>query len=432
MLFAPVGLALAPAPTLLAQDSNQITIKDPAEFNSYQNAITQTDPKAKASASELFLTQFPQSVVKKAVLDGLVDAYASFDGAKAVDAATRLLQVDPNNLKAMYIIVAIKKQQAAQAASANPPNTALQSQLLDDAAAMATKGLAATKPADVKDDDFKKQKATTDPFFHSAIAYDDAFSKKDYKAAITEFRTELEMTPPDATKSGAALNDTYQLADAYTKEDPKDMVSAVWFFSRAADFAPANFKAGIEGNAKYWYKRYHGNADGFDAVEAKAGTSLFPTPDYTITPAPTKADLAHQAVVSTPDLASMAMGDKEFVLANGSKEDADKVWAVVDKENSTLIPGLVIAATASQIQLAVTDDAKQDKVADFTINMKEPLADKDIPAVGSTVTNLVGTFDSYTQNPAQIVLKDGALQAEKKAKPVVKKKPTAAHKASSK
>jgi hypothetical protein len=62
---------------------------------------------------------------------------------------------DPNNLKAMYLIAAIEKQQAA----ANPA----QAQLLDDAAAMAPKGLAATKPADVKDDDWKKQKAATDP-----------------------------------------------------------------------------------------------------------------------------------------------------------------------------------------------------------------------------------------------------------------------------
>src|ERR1700728_2303042 len=86
-MSAVAGLSLATAPALLAQApagaaSDQITIKDPAEFNAYQNAITQTDPKAKASASESFLQSYPQSIVKKAVLDGVVDAYATFDQAK--------------------------------------------------------------------------------------------------------------------------------------------------------------------------------------------------------------------------------------------------------------------------------------------------------------------------------------------------------------
>ena len=64
--------------------------------------------KAKASASEAFLKQYPQSQVKKSVLEGLVDAYSAFDPAKTVDAAKRLLQVDPNNLKAMYLIAAAR------------------------------------------------------------------------------------------------------------------------------------------------------------------------------------------------------------------------------------------------------------------------------------------------------------------------------------
>ena len=76
----------------------------------------------------------------------------------------------------------------------------------------------------------------------------------------------------------------------------------------------------------------------------------------------------------------------------------------------------------------MTDDAKADKKPDFTVNLKTPLADKDIPAVGSDETNLIGTYDSYTQNPAQIIMRDGELQIAKKA-PV--HKPSAAHKKAS-
>ena len=422
-------LSLATAPTLQAQAApDQITIKDPAEFNAYQNAMTQTDHRAKASAIEGFLISFPQSVVKKSMLEALVDEYATFDQAKTVDAATRLLQLDPNNLKSMLYVVYIKKQQAAQAASATPPNTALQAQLLDDAAAMAVKGLAATKPAEVKAEDFTKQKAAADLVFRSTIAYDALYSKKDLKEAIADFRSELESIPPDDTKKDTALNDTLTLGTTYTRQTPPDMVNGVWFLARAENFAPASFKPVIDKQAKYWYKRFHGGEDGFDKVLSLTATSVFPTPDFTITPAPTPTDIANKFVADNPDFSTYALGDSEYVLANASKDNAEKLWATL-KDQITQIPGLVISATASQLQLAVTEDAKTDKKADFTVNMKTPLTDKETPAVGATVTTLIATYDSYTQPtataPAQIIMRDGEFQVEKK-KPVARK-PSAAH-----
>jgi hypothetical protein len=426
-VLAALSLSLA-APTVPAQaPSSDISIKNPAEYNAYQNVATQTDAKAKASASESFLQTYPQSVLKKSVLDGLVDAYSSYDPDKTVDAAQRMLQVDPNNLKAMYLIDFIDKQKAGQAAAAK--DTAKQAQLLDDAAAMAQKGLAATKPADVKDEDFKKQKLTTDALFYSILSNDALYSKKDIPAAVTAFRTELEYlakNSPEATTTvgSPGLSDTLLLGQAYTQVSPPDMVNAVWFLARAENFAPAGFKPVIDKQARYWYKRFHGKEDGFEKVLALAATTVFPPPDFKIDPAPTPKDIADGVVASTPDLNTLALADKEYILANASKENAEKLWALL-KDQVSQVPGTVLAATANQVQLAVTDDAKADKKPDFTVNMKTPLADKDIPAVGSDVTTLIGTYDSYTQSPAQIILRDGEFQVTKKP---VAKKPSAAHK----
>ena len=423
-MTAAAGLSFAAAPALMAQapaaSSDQITIKDPAEFNAYQNIATQTSPQSKASASESFLTSYPQSIVKKAVLSGLMEAYSQFDPAKTVDAAKRVLQSDPNNLEAMYLIALIEKQQAGS-------NQAQQSQLLDDAAAMAQKGLQATKPAEVKDEDFKKQKSTTDPVFHSVIAYDNEVSKKDIKAAIDEFRTELQSIPADQTKVAPALNDTLVLGQAYTQLTPPDMVNAVWFLARAENFAPANYKPVIDKQARYWYKRFHGKEDGFEAILAAAANSVFPPDGFKIDPAPTPKDIADGVVTSTPDLSTLALGDKEYILANASHDNAEKLWALL-KDQTSQIPGTVLAISDDhkQLQIAVTDDAKQDKKADFTVNMKEPIPDKDLPAVGSDETTLIGTFDSYTQTPPMIILRDGDLQIEHKKAPV--HKPSAAHK----
>ena len=146
-VMALASLSLVSAPMLRAQDST-ITIKDPAEYNTYQNATTQSDPTAKAAALESFLQAYPQSVVKSAVLDTLIDTYQGLNDAdKTLSAASRLLQVDPNNMKAIFISVFIKKAQCAKTSDA---------QTCDDAAALAQKGLTAPKPAGTSADDWKK------------------------------------------------------------------------------------------------------------------------------------------------------------------------------------------------------------------------------------------------------------------------------------
>ncbi len=281
MALASSSLISAPAPK--AQEPEQITIKDPAEFYAYQKATTQSDPKAKAVAMESFLQTYPQSATQKVVLDLLVDTYqAERDSDGTFSAASRLLQLDPDNMKAIVYSVFIKKSQGAKTGEA---------QTLDDAAALARKGLATAKPADVSFDEWKKITGGSYPIFHSAIALDDIASKKDIKAGISEYRTELMLYPPDATKSGPGLWDTLQLAEAYTKPDGEDLVQAVWFYSRAWNFAPAPIQSQIEKKLWYYYRKVHGNMNGLDAVKAESADSLFPPATFVISPATTPAEL---------------------------------------------------------------------------------------------------------------------------------------------
>ena len=400
-LLALASTSLCAAPFALAQDpTGQVTIKDPAEYNAYTNAVGQSDPKAKAAAIESFLTTYPQSVVKSDMLEQLMAAYqAGGDLNKTVDAAGRLLQIDASNLRALALTVYIKKAQAAQNPAGAQP-------LLDEAAALAQRGLTAAKPANMSAADFDKLKKATTPIFHSAIATDDV-GKKDFAGAVSEFHAELDSVTPEQTTSGPPLNDTYMLGSAYVQMEPKDLMNAIWYLARAAAYAPEPAKSQIDAQAKYWYNRFHGGADGYEAIQAMAKTSLTPTADYKITPAPSPQDVVAKIVAETPDLKTLALSDTEFILANGKKEDADKLWGQL-KDVTTKIPGVVIAATATQVQLAVSEDAKTSKVADFTVNMKSPLTK--VPVVGAN-TDLIATFDSYTTTPPMIVLKDGELPA---------------------
>jgi hypothetical protein len=326
---------------------------------------------------------------------------------KTLDAANRLLQVDPSDLRALAITVYLKKAQAAQKST-----PADQQPLLDEAAADAQKGLAATKPADASDADFQKLKAATAPIFYGAIAMDDQL-KKDYPGAEDNFKKELEAVPVAQTQTGPQLNDTYLLGQAYAQQTPPDLKSAVWFLTRAAAYAPPAAKDQIEKAAEYYYNKYHGGMDGFDQVKALVTQSVLPPASYNPTaapPPPSPADQAAKVVATTPDLKTLNLNDKEFILFNGKPEDAGKMWDTM-KGQTYQIPGKVVSATADTVQLAVTDDAKASNTADFTIKMKKPLTTP--PAIG-TMVNYDATFDSYTQNPKMITLIDGAPPAPEK------------------
>ena len=401
----PIALAQAAAGGGGAQ---QITIKDPAEYNDYSNAISQSSPAAKASAIEAFLTKYPNSVVKVSMLEELLAAYQAQNNMdKTVDTAGRVLQADPNNLRALAIRVYIKKAQAAQKST-----PADQQPLLDEAAADAQKGLAAPKPEAMPQADFDKLKAATAPIFYSAIALDNQL-KKDYAGAEEAFKKELAAVPIAQTQTGPQLNDTYLLGQAYAQQTPPDLKNAVWFLTRAAAYAPPAAKDQIEKAAEYYYNKYHGSMEGFDQVKTLVTQSVLPPDSYNPTaapPPPSPADQAAKVVSTTPDLKTLNLNDKEFILFNGKPEDAGKMWDTM-KGQTYEIPGKVVSATADSVQLAVTDDAKASNTADFTINMKKPLTTP--PAIGTEV-NYDATFDSYTQNPKMITLIDGAPPAPTK------------------
>jgi len=400
-------IVAAEAPAVLAQEqssqSSQITIKDPAEYNAYTNAIGQSTPASKAAAIESFLQQYPNSVVKKQMLEQLVSAYqATGDTAKTYDAAKRLLQVDPSNLRALTFVVYVDKAQA----NGNQEK-------LDEAATLARQGLNAQKPADMSEADFGKLKDVATPIFYSAIAAAD-LAKKDYKAEISDITAELKALAPQQTTQQPSLADTYYLGTAYVQENPKDLVNGIWFLARAAQYLPEPYKDQAEKAAEYWYNQYHGSMDGFDQIKQLAHDNVFPPDSYKPTPKPpppSPQELAHNAVTSTPDLKTLALSDKEFILANGTPDDAQKVWAVLNGVTAE-VPGMVVSATPDQVQLAVSDDAKNSQKADFTINMKTPL--KTPPAQGTSVV-YIATFSSYTQNPAMIIMNDGYPKPEKKA-----------------
>ena len=131
------------------------------------------------------------------------------------------------------------------------------------------------------------------------------------------------------------------------------------------------------------------------------------------------ADLAAQTVASTPDLKTLSLSDKEFILQNGSPEDAAKVWDTIKGKSVQFPDATVVSVTNTALLVAVSDDAVQSKTADFTFQLAAPL--KTPPAAGAKVT-VTGTYASFTPNPLMITMSDGAI-----VEPQPVKKPTPVH-----
>jgi hypothetical protein len=327
------------------------------------------------------------------------------DQAATLGAADRLLAIDPNNLRALTFEVYYRRADADKLT-----DPAAKTAALDTVATYAQKGLNTAKPTGMSDDDFAKLKKATAPTFLSAVA-DDDLTKKDNASAITALKSEVDGDEPDTEHASPVLQDVYVLAQAYYTSTPPDFLNCAWYATRAAFFAPDAYKPTIQPLATYCYKKFHGSADGYDAMQTAVKTNLDPPAGFVVTPAPKPEDIVAKVIATTPDLATLAISDKEYILQYGKPADADKVFDTI-KGKSVELPGLtVIAATADSLQVAVSDDAVQSKTADFTFTMKEPL--KTIPAVGDKIT-LDGTYASYTQSPLMITMSDGAVVAPKK------------------
>jgi hypothetical protein len=382
------------------------------EYAAYNNANTQATPAAKAAAFEAYLKAYPNSAVKADVLNTMLFAYnQAGDKANTLATADRLLAVDPMNLRALTLEVYYRRADADAMTDA-----AAKAAALDKVAQFAQQGLAATKPKDTTQADFDTLKKATMPTFESAIA-DDDMAKKDNADAIKALKAEIAADPDDTTKPSPVLQDVFTLAQAYYTMTPPDFLNCAWYATRAAAFAPDAYKPQIEPLATYCYQKYHGSKDGYDAMVAAVKTNVDPPAGFTVTPAPKPEDIVANLIATTPDLATLALSDKEFVLTYGKPADADKVFDTV-KGKSVEIPGaVVVAATDSQLQVSVSDDAIQGKTADFTFNMKVPIPAKDVPAVGAKIT-LDGTYASYTQTPLMITMSDASLVLPKKAAPV--------------
>src|SRR5712672_304083 len=401
-----------PAPAAPQQKKE---IKDPAEYNAYIGALGQQDPAAKISGFEAFITQYPNTVMKEEALEQLMNAYQqSGNQAKVSETAQKLLQANPNNLKALVLMAYGKR------ISAKTP------QDLAEAAQNGEKGLqllpTAPKPEGVSDADYQKFKTQATAIFNGAVGMS-AYQNKDYAKAEQFLRAAVESDPTDA-------NNIYPLALAYLTPGPTEKpLDGLFFIARAANLiADPKGKADVIKFGKSKYVKYHGAEDGWNELLAMAATTTLPPADFAIkqyvppTPADQAADL-----VKTKKVEEMSFAEWQLILSEGTQEDAEKVWSVLKGKPLQMVGHIISIDSAKSLKLAGSQDDIDAKRADIDLTMAAKIPPRQMPKP-DTDRQFEGTPVSYVPKPFVMTMNEGHLLVAKAAptkKAPVRRKPAA-------
>ncbi len=393
-------------------------IKDPAEYNAYVGAVQQADPAAKISGLEAFLTQYPNSVMKEDALEILMGTYQQKgDAAKMGDTAQRLLQLNPNNVRALALL-AYSKRVSAQAGQ-NPQ------QNLADAEQYGQKGITAlqsfNKPPEMQQADYDNLKKQMNGIFNAAVGVA-ALQKKDFPTATKDLRAAAEVSPTD-------FSIVYPLALAYLQSTPPDVVNGSWFAARAASIAPAQMQPQIDKYGKSQYTKYHGSDQGWTDIvaQAKASTTGLPPDGFTITQyvPPTPADQAAD-LVKTKKVEEMSFAEWQLVLSEGKPEDVEKVWSVLKGKPLQMAAQVIEITSPTNLKLAGSSDDIDAKRADIDLTMTAAIPARLMPKKDADF-QFEGTPVSYEPKPFVMTMKDGAILTAKAPagakKPPVRKKP---------
>jgi tetratricopeptide (TPR) repeat protein len=391
------------------QASPKKEIKNPAEYNAYVNAIQQTNPAQKAQLLEAFLQTYPQSVMKEDATELLMAAYQQAgDAQKTLDAAQRVLQTNPNNVRALALLAYNYRAAAANGGPQMQDNLAKAQQY-------GQQGLQALqnmqKPDGMSDADFTKLHNETGAIFDGAVGFA-ALQAKDYATAQKDFQQAVSW------ESQPNIADIYPLATADLEAKPMNP-EGFWFIVKAANLAQGGTQQTILDYGKKKYIRYHGSDQGWNELvkDATSNSSVMPPANFTVAAAPPPPSPSEQAadLVKSKKPTDMSFAEWELVLSSGNQQAADAVWNAI-KDKAVKLVAQVISATPNGIQLAGSEDDIEAKKADVTLNMAKALPARLVPQAGAQIA-FQGTIQSYTPNPFVMTMTDGIL-LDKNGNPV--------------
>ena len=405
-----LSLALAFVVTDVAAQTRS-SFANPAEYDSYMTALNTRDAAKRATAMEVFIAWYPGSVLKIEALEQAIAAWqAANQPAKADVMAQRLLQVDPDNVRALA-----DRAYGGRTRAASGDPAALQ-----PAVQAAERGLAVLakwqKPVALTDEAFARIKEQMAGVFNGTLGFA-ALQAKDYDKARRYYRESVAAEPDN-------LQDVYQLSVSQLEGTPLD-AQGFWYAARAIAIARAakNGAAAtdIDRYVRSRYRIYRGSEEGWNELVARvvAGERAPPANFVKSIPRMLTPPEAALVLVEENDPATLSFADWALVLRHrdatpANKAAAEKVWQAIGTKQQDggarlKIPMKVISATPDRIEAAITDENKAGNIVDLVVMMARPLSP--LPAVGSSIS-MVGMLSDYRAYPFAFLMTRAELAPE--------------------
>ena len=249
-------------------DQSQKVIHDPAEYNAYIAALNLTDSRQKAAAMEDFVTRYPKSVVMTDALAQAMAAYqASGNAAKVGEMATRLLVAEPDNLRALAILVFLARDCATRALATGK-----------ELSHLAQRGLAALpewqEAQGASLPDAAKLRDQMAAIFAGAAGWG-ALQARDYAAARQFYEKALAINPKN-------VPDIYQLAITDLEMTPMDP-NGFWYCGKAISITQLQNKAAAAGMSPFCKAKFKwdgGNLEEWDRLVSNTEKDSAPPADF--------------------------------------------------------------------------------------------------------------------------------------------------------
>ena len=283
MLWMFCSLAVVPAHAFQDDKKNTSqdkTITDQAEYDSYMKALNETSAAQKGALMVTFVEKYPKSVVLNDALANALAAYqAAGDEPNVAAVSNHILAIEPNHVRALAILTFITRQKA----SANNDV-----KLAVEAAGYAERGMKALlewrKPEGMTDADFEKMGKSLSNIFYGALGFN-AFVGKKYLDAKVPYLKALAVDPNN-------ILDNYQLGISMLMLPSKDP-TGLWYVAKATSLSKDSLAMHkvIEDFGKSAYKSLYRSDIGWVGFVEKVSKENAPP-----TPAPPKTALAKKVV----------------------------------------------------------------------------------------------------------------------------------------
>jgi tetratricopeptide (TPR) repeat protein len=406
------AVLLALATVAFAQSGAKIVITDPAEFNAWTQASSINDPGAKAAAMEQFAATYVNSAAREQALQLAMSSYqAAGNVAKVSEVSQKLLEAYPNNVLGLFVRVYTLRGDVMRGATDAEPKAREMGVLAERGL-----GLLADRKREegMSEADFNAQQTSFTAVFNGAAGHA-ALVTKDYEKAQKYLRVALESNPqPDA-------NDIYQIALAYLGPRPlsdEDMLNGIWFMARLHTMVP-NWDVPVK-TGKYWFKKYHGSEDGWEALVEAAKASVLPPATVLagITKYVPPSPVDQCADILKGDVTKLSYAEWIFCLTNGSPQQKDLVWGTLQGKTLPPFLGKVIESSKDKLALAVTADGFESNTAEVEVTMANGY--KSAPPVGSNVQIQANAVSYKTEPSFLMTLDEGQDLTAPKVQPKAK------------